>query len=414
MQRRKIIVIGAGAAGLLAAGTAASKGAEVTILEKMNRSGRKLSITGKGRCNLTNIAEIPDFISHFGKNGKFLHQAFSRFFSDDLIKLLTELGVDVKTERGGRVFPAGNDAKQVVEALIGWVKSQGVKIKNKVPVIKININDNCATSVSCDRDISADAIIVATGGKSYPLTGSTGDGYNFAKKAGHTIVPIRPALVPIETKGNMAKRLQGLSLKNISVSVYIDGRKKHSKFGEMIFTHFGVSGPIILSLSKFIVDALRERKVVEISIDLKPALDEKKLDNRLLRDIKEGSKKHFQALLKGLLPQKLITPFCELTKISTEKTIQQITSEERKRLRTLLKDFRFEVSGYKSYDDAIVTAGGISLKEINPRTLESRIVKNLYFCGEVLDLDGETGGYNLQAAFSTGYLAGISAATESK
>ncbi|MEE9443151.1 MAG: NAD(P)/FAD-dependent oxidoreductase [candidate division Zixibacteria bacterium] len=411
MDRRKIIIIGAGASGLLAAGTAASSGADVVVLEKMHRPGRKLRITGKGRCNLTNIADIPDFISHFGKNGKFLRQAFARFFSYDLIKLLTELNVVVQTERGGRVFPAGNDARQVVDALTEWVKSKGAVIKKKYPINEIIIKGHRAIGVSGKTDMLADAIIVATGGKSYPATGSTGDGYDFAASAGHTIVPLRPALVPIETKGNTAARLQGLSLKNISVSVYIDGRKKYSKFGEMIFTHYGVSGPIILSLSKYIVDALRDKKEIEISIDLKPALDEKKLDNRLLRDIKQGSKKHFQNMLKGLLPQKLISPFCELTNIDSDKTIQQITVEERKRLRTLLKDFRLKVSGHKSYDEAIVTAGGIALKEINPLTMKSRIISNLYFCGEILDLDGETGGYNLQAAFSTGYLAGISAAS---
>ncbi|MFH1699619.1 MAG: NAD(P)/FAD-dependent oxidoreductase [Candidatus Zixiibacteriota bacterium] len=411
MARKIIIIIGAGASGLLAAGTAAGAGVQVVVLEKMHRPGRKLRITGKGRCNLTNIAGIPEFISHFGKNGKFLHQAFARFFSDNLITLLTELGVDVQTERGGRVFPAGNDARQIVDALTEWAESQGATIKRKYPVNKITIKDNHVIGISGNDELPADAIIVATGGKSYPLTGSTGDGYKFARTAGHTIVPLRPALVPIETCGNTAARLQGLSLKNISVSVFIEGKKKHSKFGEMIFTHYGVSGPIILSLSKHIVDALRDKKAVELSIDLKPALDEKKLDNRLLRDIKEGGKKKYQNMLKGLLPSKLIPVFCELTNIEHDKTTQQITAEERKRIKSHLKDFRLEVSGHKSYDEAIVTAGGISLKEINPRTMESKIIKGLYFCGEILDLDGETGGYNLQAAFSTGYLAGISAAS---
>ena len=427
MTGRRVIVVGGGAAGLMAAGQAAEMGAKTLLLEKMNRPGRKLRITGKGRCNLTNVALISDFITHFGPNGRFLRQAFYRFFSSELVAFLKELGVQTVTERGGRVFPASDQAQEVVVALIHWVGKRGITLRTRSPVEQLLVKGGRVTGVQTSRVSSrmkktstgsrpeagiyrADAVIVATGGASYPDTGSTGDGYRLAQLVGHTIVPIRPALVPLETAGEVAARLQGLSLRNVTVRVWINGKKQAEAFGEMLFTHFGLSGPIILSLSRQIVDALRQGQRVEISIDLKPALDERKLNLRLLRDIEAHGKQKFCTLLKELLPRKLIPICIDLTGISPDKLGHQITAEERKRLQMWLKDFRLEVIGYRPFTEAIITAGGVDTKEVDPRTMESRLVEGLYFAGEVLDLGGDTGGYNLQAAFSTGWLAGRSAA----
>jgi predicted Rossmann fold flavoprotein len=385
-------------------------GADTVLLEKKARPGRKLSITGKGRCNLTNIATLPDFIAHFGKNGRFLRQAFNRFFSHELVAFLGAMGVDIVTERGGRVFPAGEDAKAVVDALVQWVKQEGVIVKRNSPVEKLLVGNNGIKSVRiAGRDIQADAVIVATGGASYPATGSTGDGYKLAAAVGHTIIPIRPALVPLDTAGDVAPRLQGLSLRNVKIRVLIDGKKKDEAFGEMLFTHFGLSGPIVLSLSGNIVDALHLKRLVSISIDLKPALDEKKLEARLLRELKAHGKKQFHTLLKELLPRKLIPVCCDLLSIPPDKSAHQISSEERRRLRMWLKDFCFDITGHRPFEEAIITAGGVDTREIDPRTMASRKVPGLYFAGEVLDVNGDTGGYNLQAAFSTGWLAGRSA-----
>jgi len=419
VKRRKVIVVGGGAAGLIAAGCAAKAGADVAILEKMHRPGRKLRITGKGRCNLTNIKPLAEFVTHFGRNGKFLRPAFSSFFTSDLTALLDQLGVPTLTERGGRVFPASDQAQDVVDSLMKWVIQRGVKIKNKTAVKSLIIESSRLIGVkssgqgsSISRDIPADSVIIATGGASYPATGSTGDGYRLVEKVGHTIVPVRPALVPLETKGDIAPRLQGVSLRNVNARLIIDGKKKADEFGEMIFTHFGLSGPIILSLSKLAVDALDQNQSASISIDLKPALDEKKLDARLLRDIEQQGKKKCGTLIKGLLPQKLIPVCAEMTNISLDKLCHQITTAERKRLKLWLKNFRFEITGYRPFTEAIITAGGVSTREVDPRTMESKIVKGLYFAGEVLDIDADTGGYNLQAAFSTGWLSGLQASRE--
>jgi predicted Rossmann fold flavoprotein len=414
MSKPRVIVVGGGAAGLMAAGQAAIMGAEVLVLEKMLKPGLKLRITGKSRCNLTNIAPLPEFIEHFGENGKFLRQAFSRFFSQDLIAFFNELGVETVIERGGRVFPASDQADEVIRVLGNSVIGRA-RIKTNCAVNNLLVEKGRVVGVTAQAKSSnlevlrADRIIIATGGNSYPGTGSTGDGYELAKSVGHTIVPIRPALVPLETKGDIASRLKGLSLKNVKVKVIIAGKKRAEAFGEMLFTHFGVSGPIILSLSKICVDALLAGKKVAISIDLKPALDDQQLDQRILRDLNHFGKKQFQNILKFLLPQKLIPICAELTGIDPEKSGNQISSEERKRLRLWLKDFRLEVTGYRPFSEAIITAGGVNLKEIEPRTMESRLVKGLYFAGEVLDIDADTGGYNLQAAFSTGWVAGRSA-----
>lgn len=415
MVKPRIIVVGGGAAGLMAAGQAAEMGVETILLEKMTRPGLKLRLTGKGRCNLTNIAPIDEFIEHFGKNGNFLRQAFSRFFSPDLIAFLNELGLETVTERGGRVFPASDQASEVIGILGHWVARRAI-VRTNCPVRNIVVEQGRIVGVAAQpkssplETVRADGVIIATGGKSYPATGSTGDGYRLAKSVGHTIVTVRPALVPLETGGDIAARLQGLSLRNVTVKVMIDGKKKAEAFGEMLFTHFGVSGPIILSLSQWCVDALRAGEKVELAIDLKPALDDQQADQRILRDLNQYGKKQFQNILRFLLPQKLIPVCVESIGINPEKLGHQIASEERRRLRLWLKDFQFKVIGYRSFSEAIITAGGIDLKEIDPRTMESRLVKGLYFAGEVLDLAGDTGGFNLQAAFSTGWLAGRAAA----
>jgi predicted flavoprotein YhiN len=445
MTKRHVIVVGGGAAGLMAAGQAAELGARTLLFEKMNRPGRKLGVTGQGRCNLTNVAPLSEFVAHFGPNGRFLRQVFSRFFSAELVTFFEELGVLTVTERGGRVFPVSGQAQDVTDALVHWASKRGVTIRTQSPVEQLLVEGGRVAGVrvsptpshkgksSTERrsagrpyadkehphandhantrtDIRADAVIVATGGASYPATGSTGDGYRLAESVGHAIVPIRPALVPLETAGDVAPRLQGLSLRNVNVRVWVSGKKQAQAFGEMLFTHFGLSGPIILSLSRQVVDALRLGQRVVLSIDLKPALDERKLDARLLRDLDAHGKQQLRTLLKGLLPSKLIPVCMDLTSISPGKAGHQITTQERKRLRTWLKDFRLEVTGHRPFTEAIITAGGVDTREVNPRTMASRLVEGLYFAGEVLDVDADTGGYNLQAAFSTGWVAGRSAA----
>ena len=409
---------------MMAAGQAAELGAETLLLEKMDRPGRKLRITGKGRCNLTNVVPLPEFITHFGPNGCFLHQAFHQFFTPELVAFFEELGVRTVTERGGRVFPVSGQAQDVVDALVWWGSKRGMTLRTRSPVERLLVEGRRVVGVQVSRNpvfsqkpgfypaeqvYRADSVIVATGGASYPATGSTGDGYRLAASVGHTIVPIRPALVPLETAGDVAPRLQGLSLRHVTVQVWVNGEKQAEAFGEMLFTHFGLSGPIILSLSRQVVDALRLGQSVVLSIDLKPALDEHTLDARLLRDLDVHGKQQFRTLLKGLLPGKLIPVCIDSTSIPPDKAGHQITAQERKRLRTWLKDFRLEVSGYRPFTEAIITAGGVDVREVDPRTMASRLVEGLYFAGEVLDVDADTGGYNLQAAFSTGWVAGRSA-----
>ncbi len=427
MSKFRVIVIGGGPAGLIAAGQAAKLGAETLLLEKMDRPGRKLCITGKGRCNLTNIAPLSQFIEHFRPNGRFLRQAFSQFLASELLAFFEELGVPTVTERGGRVFPASGRAQDVVDALVQWIGECGVKVRDRSAVERLNVEGKKVTGVkmykevshmrktstirpSCGQIYHADAVIIATGGASYPETGSTGDGYQLAELAGHSIVRIRPALVPLETRGDIAQRLQGLSLRNVKIQIRVDGKNRGQGFGEIVFTHFGVSGPVILSLSRQVVDALRLGQKVELSIDLKPALDHGKLDARLLRELDAHGKQHFRTFLKELLPRKLIPVCMDLVDISPGKVGHQITTRERKRLRMWLKDFRLQVNAYRPFKEAVVTAGGVNTREVEPRTMASRIVEHLYFAGEVLDVDADTGGYNLQAAFSTGWIAGRSAA----
>jgi predicted Rossmann fold flavoprotein len=406
-----VIVVGGGASGMMAAGRAAECGAQVLLLEKTKRLGNKLRITGKGRCNLTNVADQSDFITHFGPNGVFLRNAFTRFFSRDLIDFFAAQGVPTVVERGQRVFPASNDAHQVADALANYLRQSGARARFKVGVKELEAEGGRIAAVRTEEGelLTAKAVIVATGGASYPGTGSTGDGYRLAKALGHTIVPIRPALVPLVVKEGHAEALQGLSLKNVEVTLLLDGQPVARQFGEMLFTHFGVSGPIILTLSAQAVDRLGQGKL-ELSINLKPALSDEQLDRRLQRDFDRFGKRAFHNILKELLPRKMIALFVRLTGIPADKPGHQITAAERERLFSLLRDFRLTIVGHRPIAEAIVTAGGVSTREIDPRTMESRLVKGLYFCGEVLDINADTGGYNLQAAFSTGYVAGQSAA----
>jgi hypothetical protein len=408
---RRVVVVGGGAAGLLAAGQAAIAGAATTLIEKKKQTGRKLAITGKGRCNLTNSAPLEQFMEAFGPNGRFLRQPFMQFFNTDLVAFIEELGVKIELERGGRFFPVENRAEDIAQALENWATESGVKIRTGTVIDDLVVKDERVVGIRVGRkQIDADAVIIATGGRSYPGTGSTGDGYRLAEKVGHTLIPTRPALVPIETARDTAKNLQGLSLKNVILKMIVDGKDSDQALGEMLFTHFGLSGPIVLLQSGQIVDALRLRKEVVLALDLKPALSEKKLEARLLREFTANGNRRLQNILKELLPAKLIPVCLSLLELPADVKGNQVTTAERRRLRHWLKDFRFEVTGHRPIAEAIITAGGVSLKEIDPRSMESRLIGGLYFAGEVLDIDGPTGGYNLQAAFSTGWLAGRSAA----
>ncbi|MBI3754606.1 MAG: NAD(P)/FAD-dependent oxidoreductase, partial [Deltaproteobacteria bacterium] len=389
------------------------------LLEKMPQVGIKISITGKGRCNLTSGEDMDRFIEAFGPNGRFLRNAFARFFSNDLIDFFESIGIKTTLERGMRIFPLSGSAKDVVKAMAMYLNKQGVKTIVNTTTKEILVKDNKVVGVDTDKGIfHGDAVILATGGASYPETGSTGDGYDMAEKLGHAIIPIRPALVPLEVKEAYVKELQGLALNHVTASVCLDGEKIAvcldgekiaEAFGEMLFTHFGLSGPIILTLSKTVVDSLSKGKV-EISLDLKPALTKEKLDLRFLREIKEHSNKNFDNLLENLLPQSMIPVFVKLAGIPHDKKVHQITQKERMELIALLKDMRFTITKSRPLKEAIVTAGGVSTKEIDPKTMESKIIKDLYICGEVIDVDAKTGGYNLQAAFSTGWVAGTMAA----
>ena len=408
----QVVVVGGGPAGLMAAGQSARLGAHTLLLEKMDQPGLKLRITGKGRCNITNIASQEEFISHFGREGQFLRQAFSLFFNEDLIDFMASIGVNTIVERGGRVFPAEGDASQITRKIAVWSVNQGVEIQTNTAVQRLLLEDQIITGVESNSGmiIPCQQVILATGGASFSHTGSSGDGFRIATEIGHTIIPIRPALVPLKTAGDICQRMQGLSLKNIEATVLINGKSSIKDFGELLFTHFGISGPIILSMSGKMVDALRAKNKVELSIDLKPGMDEKKLEARLLRDIDEHGKRHFRSLLENLLPQKMVMVMADTCNIPLDKPCHQISIQDRANLLRWLKDFRVEINGHLPLDAAMVTAGGVSLKEVDPRTMQSKLMQGLYFAGEVLDLAADTGGYNLQAAFSTGWLAGNSAA----
>lgn len=413
MKQPDVIVIGAGAAGMMAAGQAAQAGCDTLLLEKMPLPGRKLGITGKGRCNLTNTAEIREFIDHFGVSGRFLRQAFSQFFSQELIKFFENLGVELVVERGGRVFPASGQASDVLKALRKWLQRVGVEIETSARVEEVEVANGRISAVICGRRrIPCKAAILATGGASYPATGSTGDGYRIASDVGHRVIDVRPALVPLETAGSTAGRMAELNLRNINARLLIDGKKAGEDFGELVFAEFGVTGPVILTLSGLAVDSLRKGRQVSLSLDLKPALDEKKLDRRLLRDIEGRGKESLESLLRGLLPQQMVPVCLDLLELAPNRIAATLNAKERRKLRQWIKDFRLEVVGHRPFTEAIVTAGGVDVREVDPRTMQSRLVKGLYLAGELLDLQADTGGYNLQAAFSTGWLAGLSAARE--
>ena len=404
-----VIVVGAGPAGLLAAGSAAESGGRVLVLEKMRQEGRKLLITGKGRCNVTNDAAIKDFITHVYPNGRFLRSAFTQFFSQDILELLQKYGVETTCERGGRYFPSSNKSADVLRALLKWVNELKVEIRCGHRVEKLIMESKTIEGLQASGQLfKARSVILATGGKSYPATGSNGEGYELARVAGHTIEKVRPALVPIETEGEMAPKLQGLTLKNVEVTLWVNDKKRGEDFGEMIFTHFGLSGPIILSLSRIIVDELHKTSKVEITIDLKPALDEQKLDLRLIRDLNEFGKKRISNIFRNWLPLSMVPIFIDLIGLNPEKEGHQISSKERKQIRYFLKNMPFRITNHRSFKEAIITAGGVSTREISSKTMESKLVKGLFFAGEVIDLDAETGGYNLQISYSTGWLAGKS------
>jgi predicted Rossmann fold flavoprotein len=409
-----VIVIGAGASGLMAAGRAGASGARVLVLEKMPRAGLKLGITGKGRCNLTNLGDIQDFMAGFSPDGHFLRNCFARFFNRELMAFFEGLGVPLVVERGQRVFPKSSRALDVVSALLRFIEGEGVVLFKEHPVQEILSDNNQVQGVFSNRTFfKAPNVVLACGGASYPKTGSTGDGFLLARKAGHSLTPIRPWLIPLEVKEPWIKDLQGLSLKNVAATIYLDGRKFDSEFGEMLFTHFGVSGPIILTLSGRVADLLGRGKI-EISINFKPALTQEQLDERLQREFKMHHLKGLQRILPFLLPRTLIPVMLTLSRIPGPKKGNQINAEERARLRDRLTDFRLSISGTRPLEEAIVTAGGVSLKEVDPKTMESRILPGLFLCGEVLDIQGKTGGYNLQAAFSTGWTAGENAAFRSR
>jgi len=408
MNTNKVIVIGGGPAGMMAAGIAAQKGNEVILLEKNERLGKKLLISGKGRCNLTNDTDVEGLIENTPGNGNFLYSAFYTFSNQDLISFFNELGVDTKVERGGRVFPTSDSAKDVMHALQTFLTKSNVKVMTEITVKNILIKDGKVTGVERMNGsiMEANSVVLAVGGKSYPLTGSTGDGYEMARRLGHTVTPLKPSLIPLITKESWIKDLQGLSLKNIAVTFKTNnGKEIYNDFGEMIFTHFGVSGPVILSASRHLLPY--DFTDIKLSIDLKPGLTEEKLDERVQRDFDKYSRKQFKNALDDLLPQKLIPVIIRLTKIDPEKQVHQITKEERKKLVSLLKGLETSIIGARPIKEAIVTAGGIKTNEINPSTMESKKVSGLFFAGEIIDVDAYTGGFNLTIAFSTGYLAGM-------
>lgn len=407
---KRVIVIGGGAAGLMAAVIAGREGAKVTLFEKMNYVGKKMGITGKGRCNITNACDMSEFIKNTPGNGKFLYGAYERFTNKDLLQLLHDAGLKTKVERGGRVFPASDSALDVRNIFMKLMKHYGVDVHLEEPVKNILVADDAVTGIVTDKETyHADAVVIATGGKSYPATGSTGDGYILAAQVGHKITDIRPSLVPIVTEESWVKDLMGLSLRNVELSVVAKNKVQAKMFGEMMFTHFGITGPIVLSLSHTVGKLMRKKNIGTIGLDinLKPALSSEILDKRLQKDFDLYSKKQLINGMKDLLPSRLIPLIIELAGIDPQKPINQISKEERQQIGYMLQHMPLTVKGLRPVEEAIVTAGGISLKEFNPKTMESKLVKGLYGAGEVLDIDAFTGGYNLQAAFSTGYVAAM-------
>lgn len=413
----KVIVIGGGPAGMMSAITASENGNDVTLVEKMNSLGRKLLITGKGRCNITSSLNIEEFIKNTPGNGRFLYSCYQQYTNKDIIKFLKEQGLEVKEERGNRIFPVTDKSQDVLKCFTKKLKENKVKILYNMQVQKILVDEQKEKAIGIlanNEEMYADKIILATGGKSYPLTGSTGDGYKMVEELGHNVTKIKPSLVPLEVyQKSLCQDLQGLSLRNIEIKILDKSKNKaiYEDFGEMLFTHFGVSGPTILSSSAHLVryknidDKLKNKEII-LKIDFKPALSTKKLDDRILRDFTEFKNKQFKNSLEKLLPHKLINPIIKLSKIDPDKKVNEITKEERTRLVELLKNFTIEIKGFRPIDEAIVTSGGIKISEINPKTMESKLIKNLYFAGEIIDVDSYTGGFNLQIAYSTGFVAG--------
>lgn len=404
----KVIVVGGGAAGMMACHAAAMCGHQVTLLEKNEKLGKKIYITGKGRCNLTNASDMEALFANVMSNRKFLYSAFYTFDNNQVIDLFEMNGMATKTERGNRVFPVSDHSSDVISTMAKVLKNDNVAVKLNTTVQSLIIKENKACGVIVNgKEISADNVILCTGGLSYPSTGSTGDGYEFAKKAGHRITDCTPSLVPFNIREEWVKDLQGLSLKNSAVTIYDEKKKLYSDFGEMLFTHFGVSGPMILSASGNI-KAAEFAKPLKLVIDLKPAMTEEQLDKRILRDFDENKNKQFRNSVSKLLPSKLIPIIIDLSGIDPDKKVNEISKEERNHFVHLLKNLTMTINGLRGWNEAIITKGGINVKDVNPSTMESKLVSNLFFAGEVLDLDAMTGGYNLQIAWSTGYLAGLS------
>ena len=424
----RVVIIGGGAAGLLAGISAAQNGAQVTILEKMRQPGKKMLITGKGRCNITNAGELAEIIKNIPGNGRFLNSALHRFTNDDIVDMLESNGLATKVERGNRVFPVSDKAADVVDAMVLQLHELGVKLITDARVTEILTEDMEASGsdglekagqmedshsqravgvkLADGREYQGHSVIVATGGMSYPSTGSTGDGSRWAVRLGHRVVKQLPALVPLETEDEWAKELQGLALKNVRAALLSEGEKISDMFGEMLFTHFGVSGPIVLSLSRQAAQELDKGRFVELELDLKPALTMEQLDARLLRDFEKYQNKEIKNGMRDLLPGRLIEPVLDAAYLKPDRPVHTITREERRKLAEVLKCLPMIISGTRPIAEAIVTAGGVDVKEIDPKTMESKLVKGLYFAGETLDIDGYTGGYNLQAAFSMGAAAG--------
>lgn len=420
----KVIIIGGGPAGMMAAISAGEAGNSVTILEKMESLGKKLLITGKGRCNITNAADISEFFNFIPVNSKFLYSAFNQYSNIDIIQFLESHGVRTKIERGKRVFPISDKAKDVLEALIKRIKDLNIDVKTNFKVEEIVTKNNQIEGIrginlktKQQEYIVADKLVMATGGKSYPVTGSTGEGYKIVEALGHTITDLKPSLVPLtceeKSSQNLCQELQGLALKNVSIKIKQEQKLIYEDFGEMLFTHFGLSGPIILSSSAILIrdkniDKLMKENKIKIIIDLKPGLTEEQLNSRILRDFNEIKNKQFKNSLEKLLPQKMIHTMIKITNINPNKKVNEITKEERIRLVKTIKNIEIFITGFRGMEEAIVTSGGINIKEINPKTMESKIIKNLFFAGEIIDVDAYTGGFNLQIAWSTGYVAGNS------
>lgn len=402
----RVAVIGGGPAGMIAAGFAGSRGKDVTLFEKNEKLGKKLFITGKGRCNITNSDDIENLIENVVVNSSFLYSAFYSFTNQDIIDLLEEYGLKTKIERGNRVFPQSDKSSDVIKTLEKFLKANRVDIKLNSEVISIDKKEDIFSIKFSSGNVEEfDKIIIATGGKSYEQTGSTGDGYKFAKKFNHSIVKLRPALVPCEIKNEFISELQGLSLRNIKLYAYSNGKKIFEDFGELIFTHYGISGPLVLTMSNYI-NRYIDKSQIDIVIDLKPALDEAKLENRIINDFEKYSKKQFKNSLNDLLPSKLIPVIIKLSQIEEEKFVNQISKKERKDLVHILKNLKFRFDRFRPLNEAIITSGGVSTLEIDPSTMESKLVSGLFFAGEVVDVDALTGGYNLQIAYSTGFLCG--------